>query len=142
MRPSRASAALRQIADRIDRSKEPSRARVSASIRGVLAAMDGFEVSNSPSGPWTPSSLVSIVERVEKMRYNGAHTDESNGIFCYVKKGERTFEIVDVEDLHGEDAQAIFQMGEVDEEGLNVATGPEDYEIAGDDLMELLNSIP
>lgn len=40
MSPSRTAASLRQIADRIDRSCNPSRSHVSAAIQSVLAAMD------------------------------------------------------------------------------------------------------
>lgn len=39
MEPSKVASSLREIADRIDRSERPSKARVSAAIRVVLAGM-------------------------------------------------------------------------------------------------------
>lgn len=40
MKPSRVASSLREIADKIDRSEQPSIVRVSSAVRGVLAAMD------------------------------------------------------------------------------------------------------
>jgi hypothetical protein len=44
MKPSRLSAALRSVADRIDRSKSPSRAAVAAELRSVLASVAGGDL--------------------------------------------------------------------------------------------------
>jgi len=52
MIPSRVAASLREIADKIDRSSNPSRVRVSSAIRVVLASMnEGEAESGDPMQP-------------------------------------------------------------------------------------------
>ncbi len=52
MTPARVAASLREIADRIDRSAQPSKQRVNAAVRAVLASMnEGVAESGDPTKP-------------------------------------------------------------------------------------------